>query len=592
MSPKIIDPHRYKKTTRKKVQKSKEAQKKNMKYKKTKLKNIKDNKKNMQSNAFVSTMKYSEEYENYKLNETAFLGKEGRRKEQRQKRKKVTINFPKVMKIGSLILCIGIISIISRILVNHEKETVVSADANSQEKVTLMQEYDFKIGMAKLDTNDIMHSKNIVLNELLKVANLSLVRIHKDYTIDYVVAKSIEKLSNKEYFIEINPEYNVSVDDVIQAINQLTSYGRENIYYSFMSNIAKVSKQGNTELKIDLKEEDPYFLYQLDFPLIGSSKTVNFSVHEEKEKNRIVFRNQNTKTTLNSIQFQGYEDSDNLIQDFREGKVDLFTATSDSMIQLIGKHDYNVKKYRDGQTIFLFGNKDSTLFSRKEVRQALAYSLNREEIVKEINATFAEVIDIPFIYSDIKIKYDVYGVQNVLLSQGWQRASGMYQKQIENERKTLELNLLVNGNDKTKVKIAEKIKEMAEINGIKIHVNLQVDNALQEHIEQKKYDLILADVDINQVPNITFLQEYIDINNEIHSAIEIVKNSSVEELPQNIQILQNMLSNEIACIGILARNTSVIYQKNINGFDNIGYLKLFSNLEKVGKIQNIQSDSK
>ena len=39
----------------------------------------------------------------------------------------------------------------------------------------------------------------------------------------------------------------------------------------------------------------------------------------------------------------------------------MFTASSDSIMQLIGKREYNVKKYRDGETVFLLGNKDSAL---------------------------------------------------------------------------------------------------------------------------------------------------------------------------------------------------------------------------------------
>ena len=45
MSAKIIDSHRYKKTTRKKANESKEAKKTSLKYKKAKLKKIKEDKK-------------------------------------------------------------------------------------------------------------------------------------------------------------------------------------------------------------------------------------------------------------------------------------------------------------------------------------------------------------------------------------------------------------------------------------------------------------------------------------------------------------------------------------------------------------------
>lgn len=584
MSAKIINPDRYKKTTRKKAAKSKLAEKNSLKYRKQKLKNIKENKKNVnvrnkQFNKFLGNSNFDIKYNDNQNNNVYASTK--------QKRKN-NIDVKTIFKVISLVTCIGVIGFVSKAIVKRENEVVVTADSNPQEKVTLVQNYDFKIGMSKLDTIDYLKSKNIVLNELVKISNNSLLNVNKDYTIDYKIAKYVEKINPKEYFIEINSEYDVSVEDVINSVEQLKDLGEESIYYSAVSNIENISKQGKTELKINLKNDNNYFLYQLDFPLIANSKKADYSI--SSDLNSVILSNENSKSTLKTIKFTGYSDSDNLVKDFRESKIDMFTASSDSIIKLIGKHDYNIKKYRDGQTIFLFGNKNSLLFSRKEVRQALAYSLNRDEIVKDVNSSFSEVIDIPYIYSDIKMKYDVYGAQNILLSQGWQKKDGLYKKQIDENLTILELNLLVNENDKVKVKIAEKIKEMAEKNGIKININRQKDEALQEHINNKNYDIILADVYINNIPNITFIQDYININDEINSAINIVNESKTEDLPKNISSLQNLLSSEVACIGILARNTSIVYQKNINGFSDIGYMKLFCNIEKIGKIQDIKSN--
>lgn len=608
MSAKIISPERYKKTTRKKIAKAKAAQKESLKYRKDKLKNIKESKKNRNDNVdyykknvfrtintsenvnninnsylnydFEFKVNYENNYENSNLSNNSKWVKNGKR----NKASKVKT----FLKVIILVFFVGVIGVLSKIIVKHENEVVVTTDFTPYEKVTLVQDYDFKIGMSKLDTIEYMKSKNIVLNELVKLSNNSLISINKDYTINYKVAKDIQKISPKEYFIELEPRYKLSVEDVVNSIESLKSLGEESIYYNAVNSIESVENQGGLGLKITLKEDNNYFLYELDFPLVANSKDSMYNINCENDS--VLLTNTNSKSTLKTIKFTGYSDSDNLIEEFRNMNIDMFTASSDSIIKLVGKHDYNVKKYRDGQTIFLFGNKDSIFFSKKEVRQALAYMLNRDEIVKEINSSFAEIIDIPYIYSDVKIKYDVYGAQNTLLSQGWKKVDGVYKNEINGQMINLELNLLVNENDETKVKIAEKIKGMAEINGIKININKQKDEALYENINNKSYDLILADVFVNNVPNITFIQEYINLNDEINSAIVNLNECSIEDLPKNIANLQSLLSSEVACIGILARNTSVVYQKNINGFSDIGYMKLFDNIEKIGKIQEIKSD--
>ena len=579
MSANIINSHRYKKTTRKKANENKERIKANQKYKKEKLKNLKEKRKNEVKDSYIKLNNNFNSNYNTNLNNNTNKNKKKTRKH----------NFPGLLKIIGLVACIALIAIISRIIVKKENEPVVQADFNTEKKVSLVQDYNFKIGMSKLDSTNYLSSKNIILNELVSSLSNKLISINKDYSINYIVAKSIKKVSNKQYFIELNPDYNVKVEDIKNTVNEIKSSGDKNIYYECINNIWSIDEQGKNEFSITLKQDDPYFVYNLTFPILNTGNNYPYDIKNEGESS-FLFTRKKSNSTLSTIQFTGYSDIDNLIEDFKNGKIDMFTASSDSIMQLIGKYEYNVKKYRDGQNIFLLGNKDSKVFSQKEVRQALLYSLNREEIVKKINSTFSEVIDIPYIYSSIRYKYDIVGAKNILIQYGWENEKGMNKKTVGEEELTLELTLLVNEKDNTKVKIADMIKDMAENVGIRINIKKAKDAKLTELIKNKSYDIILADVYVNDKPDITYLEEYININDKVNSALNIVKQSSIEDLPKNIATLQDVISDEIACIGILARNTNVVYQKNINGFEDINYMKVFYNLENIGKIQEVKTD--
>lgn len=579
MSANIINSHRYKKTTRKKANENKERIKANQKYKKEKLKNLKEKRKNEVKDSYIKLNNNFNSNYNTNLNNNTNKNKKKTRKH----------NFPGLLKIIGLVACIALIAIISRIIVKKENEPVVQADFNTEKKVSLVQDYNFKIGMSKLDSTNYLSSKNIILNELVSSLSNRLISINKDYSINYIVAKSIKKVSNKQYFIELNSDYNVKVEDIKNTINEIKSAGDKNIYYECINNIWSIDEQGKNEFSITLKQDDPYFVYNLTFPIVNTGNNYPYDIKNEGESS-VLFTRKKSNSTLSTIQFTGYSDIDNLIEDFKNGKIDMFTASSDSIMQLIGKYEYNVKKYRDGQNIFLLGNKDSKVFSQKEVRQALLYSLNREEIVKKINSTFSEVIDIPYIYSSIRYKYDIVGAKNILIQYGWKNEKGMNKKTVGEEELTLELTLLVNEKDNTKVKIADMIKDMAENVGIRINIKKAKDAKLTELIKNKSYDIILADVYVNDKPDITYLEEYININDKVNSALNIVKQNSIEDLPKNIATLQDVISDEIACIGILARNTNVVYQKNINGFEDINYMKVFYNLENIGKIQEVKTD--
>lgn len=579
MSANIINSHRYKKTTRKKANENKERIKANQKYKKEKLKNLKEKRKNEVKDSYIKLNNNFNSNYNTNLNNNTNKNKKKTRK----------YNFPGLLKIIGLVACIALIAIISRIIVKKENEPVVQADFNTEKKVSLVQDYNFKIGMSKLDSTNYLSSKNIILNELVSSLSNKLISINKDYSINYIVAKSIKKVSNKQYFIELNPDYNVKVEDIKNTINEIKSAGDKNIYYECINNIWSIDEQGKNEFSITLKQDNPYFVYNLTFPIVNTGNNYPYDIKNEGESS-VLFTRKKSNSTLSTIRFTGYSDIDNLIEDFKNGKIDMFTASSDSIMQLIGKYEYNVKKYRDGQNIFLLGNKDSKVFSQKEVRQALLYSLNREEIVKKINSTFSEVIDIPYIYSSIRYKYDIVGAKNILIQYGWKNEKGMNKKTVGEEELTLELTLLVNEKDNTKVKIADMIKDMAENVGIRINIKKAKDAKLTELIKNKSYDIILADVYVNDKPDITYLEEYININDKVNSALNIVKQNSIEDLPKNIATLQDVISDEIACIGILARNTNVVYQKNINGFEDINYMKVFYNLENIGKIQEVKTD--
>lgn len=50
-----------------------------------------------------------------------------------------------------------------------------------------------------------------------------------------------------------------------------------------------------------------------------------------------------SKSSLGVISLTNYENTDDMVDNFRNGNIDMFTASSDSIMQLIGKREYNVK---------------------------------------------------------------------------------------------------------------------------------------------------------------------------------------------------------------------------------------------------------
>lgn len=587
MSAKIIDSHRYKTITKTQVDKKRKNVENSFKSNKKSYKKSNKYSTNDSNNSFISNLRIKKLRER-KLEREMLLYSRPQRTVIKEPKQKIYI--PKSFGIICAILVLIVLVYISAKIMKLDEVITANVFNNSQkeqENINLEKNYNLSIGLTALNNTNVNTSTNLILNDIYKATSLSLIKVEQDYSLKYQVARNIVKNSNKEYVITLNEDYNLDVDDIVFSIDSIMSFGESNMYYDRLSIIENVDKLSKYELKLTLKEDNPYFIYYLDFPLLDNENKITGEYVYNSDESGVTFTRANLRqdTTLESIRINNYNTVDEVVDEFVNGNIDLFFATSNNDMQLIGKKDYNVKKYKDGETLFLFGNKNSNVFSRKEIRTALMYSLNRDEIVKNSDNNFIEVIDLPFLYSTIKYKYDVVGAQNIMNSNGWNKNGyGIYEKYENGNYIGATLRLLVNEQDTNKVNIANNIKNMAQNVGINIEIETLSQENISQKVESGDYDIVLASVYLNETPNISFLKNYLNINEETDQAFLQVENSNAEDLPQNIQNLEYVLSNEVACIGIYARNINLVYQKYISGFDNINYMKIFDNINNIGKI--------
>ena len=587
MSAKIIDSHRYKTITKTQVDKKRKNVENSFKSNKKSYKKSNKYSTNDSNNSFISNLRIKKLRER-KLEREMLLYSRPQRTVIKEPKQKIYI--PKSFGIICAILVLIVLVYISAKIMKLDEVITANVFNNSQkeqENINLEKNYNLSIGLTALNNTNVNTSTNLILNDIYKATSLSLIKVEQDYSLKYQVARNIAKNSNKEYVITLNEDYNLDVDDIVFSIDSIMSFGESNMYYDRLSIIENVDKLSKYELKLTLKDDNPYFIYYLDFPLLDNENKITGEYIYNSDESGVTFTRANLRqdTTLESIRINNYNTVDEVVDEFVNGNIDLFFATSNNDMQLIGKKDYNVKKYKDGETLFLFGNKNSNVFSRKEIRTALMYSLNRDEIVKNSDNNFIEVIDLPFLYSTIKYKYDVVGAQNIMNSNGWNKNGyGIYEKYENGNYIGATLRLLVNEQDTNKVNIANNIKNMAQNVGINIEIETLSQENISQKVESGDYDIVLASVNLNETPNISLLKNYLNINEETDQAFLQVENSNAEDLPQNIQNLEYVLSNEVACIGIYARNINLVYQKYISGFDNINYMKIFYNINNIGKL--------
>lgn len=498
------------------------------------------------------------------------------------KKKRESIFSLTIVKIFLVLLAIFLLGIISKIIIQSENIPIISAFFNNDNN--LQDNYELKVGIIGNDSS-FFKARNAIVNDIYKISTKRLIKVNTDYTFSYELASNINyNKDSKTLIIELNDSYGISAENVKTSIYKILS-NKENIYYNRLQLLSDVKVIEKNKLEIVFKEDNPYYVYVLDFPIYIDEDIIknvkNIEYNSNINSNVMTFINVSKKTDKNIsvLKLNNYSESSEMINEFKNNTLDVIAVSSDSVLKLIGKYDYSMKKYRDGSSLFIFGNKDSNIFKIKEIRQALLYSLNREEIIKSLNNSFLELIDLPYIYSKLSYKYDITAANNVLLSNGWTKSGGIYTK----EGMQAILNLLVNSDDEIKCRIAENIKSMAELNGIRINIEKLDSTQIKEKIDKKEFDIILADLIMDETPDISYIKEYINVSESVDKQLKQIDNSDIFSISENINSLLNILSQEVSCIGIYATNTSIIYQKNITGFDGISYMNVFTNIENIGR---------
>ena len=220
---------------------------------------------------------------------------------------------------------------------------------------------------------------------------------------------------------------------------------------------------------------------------------------------------------------------------------------------------------------FIAFNCNSNVLSNKEVRQAISYAIDKQNIVSAIYSGKYYTCNFPFeygnyLYGDNKVSYE-YNIENarkILQDNGWTYNKKTWQKTKDYKTIRLRLNLVVNSSNEKRVQVAENIKASLEnlgitINIIKDPINSDIDKSNRIDIKESIF-LGLA-MSIDSI-SIGFGASAIGINNVIFPLLisifqiiflsigRIIGNNinDVSKLPKNIwSIVSGIL---LICIGI------------------------------------------
>lgn len=514
---------------------------------------------------------------------------------------------------GNFIKYIFIIFIIVIVIaviykVNKDEETKIEQPVISEVEDEVIKE--ITLGLAEFDTINPILSQNKHVQEISRIIYEPLLELDEEYKLQKCLAKDWAKTSETTYLIKIRDDVKWSdgsqfvVDDVIYTIDILKQI--PSIYGNNVQYIVNVEKIDDDTLQITIDHEIPFFEYNLIFPILSKTyyEGQDFSTTEKNStpigtgKYKIVENISNAiilnkneyysreELSLEKITISKYANLGELYNAFKLGKVDIITTTNISIEDYIGTIGYNKQEVAGREFDFLALNTQNTILSNTEVRNAVSYAINRENIVSSLYNNKYKVTNYPLDYgnwlrgNDSKNLYNPDLAKQILEQNGWEYKYEKWQKTENYTTKTLSFKIVVQASNQARVTVAEMIKADLESIGMKVTVIKASDSQYQYYLKNKNYDSIIIGITSSLSPNLeTYFgsSNYANYSNEeLSNLMNEVKNISKENLlEEKYTRIREIFNEQSPYIGLYSDYYCVASSWSIRGNITANWYNIF-----------------
>lgn len=462
---------------------------------------------------------------------------------------------------------------------------------------------ELKLGIAQLDTINPILSNNKNVQDITKLIYEPLVTLTSDYKAEPCLAKEWAKQSDNSYLIKLRENVKWSdgqrftAQDVKFTIDRLKD--TQTIYSYNVQYVTGIDVIDDYTVKINLDREVPFFEYNLTFPIMSNDYyeaqdfvtteknnapvgTGKYKISEVEPSYITLVKNtgwwnKEKKLTIEKITVNLYSSIGELYNSFKIGNIDLISTTNNNLQEYIGSIGYSSKEIKGREHTFLALNTQNYFLSKQEVRKAIAYSIDKENITSSIFNNKCYTSSFPLDYGswlsqgqDASAGYNLEQAKQLLVDGGWSYKYQYWQKTENYKTQKMVLNLLVKASDATKVAVAENIKAQLENQGIRINIIQATDEQYSQNITAKNYDIALCTVTLSPGPNLsTFFGEgnianY--TNEEVTNIINEVKNTTDENvLKEKYQRLADIYKSDIPYISLYNNKYIVAYNSGLVG---------------------------
>ena len=417
-----------------------------------------------------------------------------------------------------------IVVAISSISIYREEVLEIDPDVNHVQQDTLY------FAATSIDTLNPVVSSSEDTFYISKLIYNSLFDYTDDLNVQPELAESYEVNTDRAY-VDITLKDGVlwhdgtelTAGDVRFTVNAIKSYGSEGIYYEAVSKINSVTVQGDKTLRIYFRNNTDCSLDALTFPILPedhySSTRSLINTTDDFEPvgtGQYKFASYDYLEALNlspNEQYFGTKASNSITVNILPDKslasnmmeinnVTCYIDDTTERKSLVADKGFQMYDIVSNDVDFIVFNTSAEILSTKEMRQALCYAIDRDEVLNDgymgdgvITDTiyypnFLGVSDTGDVYS-----YDRDKAIELMAEQGYED-SDLNGKLENGDGEEVSLNILVNSDNANRLAAARIIEDNLESTGFSVTITSADWEEYTDLIERGEFDILVTGYEI------------------------------------------------------------------------------------------------
>lgn len=518
-----------------------------------------------------------------------------------------------IIKYFFIIFAIGII-IFAIYKINSKEENNLNNEA-ADTQTTEKAESILNIGISDFDNINPLITKNKDIISLSTILYEPLLKLTENYEIENCLAEEWSKTDRTVYLVKLKDGLkwedgsSVTGEDVKYTIEKLQE--GKSVYSDNVKNIKSVEIIDGNTIRINLKKEEPFFEYNLIFPIVSSSQFKNEDFYKsrlapkatgmykvtaatgeyiELEQNENWREAGQTERKITKVIVTFFDTMGDAYNSLKIGNIDLVCTSNTNVKEYIGTIGFGTKEYKGRELDFISINCEEGVLAHKEVRQAINYAIDKNKINSSVFSNNYYVSSFPIDYGNYlypkesKSNYSQEKAKKVLEDAGWEYRYGYWSKTEDYVTEYLEFNLVVDSSNETRVKVAELIEEQLEDIGINVYLYRVSNSGYKSYLEDKDYDMIITGVNNGYSPDLSYFFGKDNIanykNEEIQGILNDIKNISDKNLlTEKYNRIIEIYEDEMPYICLYRNREKIVYSIRLTGEIAPNNYTAYSNFE-------------